>query len=231
MPFPHVEFKKCNGGLQIKDASIDAVRFGLFVLHYLITIEYTLGNSVLIEDVFKKSGPEVKLFLNRDDIRIVKCNCLQESEFLPYIKDKIRNCQKNRMEIWHASNARTAADSTEICENKIQSTLSTPTSELLQDNNGSSPQVLFTATAITPPTKINAARSVSIDFSLQQNFSFDFSQLLVDQIARTILSPPKVLFSVPARQRQQFHVQELPLPAADASSSLQVSSSMAFKNL
>jgi len=162
MPFPYVHFKKCNGGLQIKDASIDAVRFGLFVLHYLISIEYTSGTSLLIEDVFKQSGPQVISFLNRDDIRIVKCICLQESEFLPFIKDKIRNCQKNRMETWNASHALPVADSNEICENIISSTLSTPITELLPENNTNSPQVLHSTTVITPPKSIIAARSVSI---------------------------------------------------------------------
>ena len=164
MPFPHVEFRKCNGGLQIKDASIDAVRFGLFVCHYLISIEYTSGTSVLIEDVFRKSKPEVILFLNRDDIRIVRCICLQETEFLPYIKDKIRNCQKNRMEVWNASHALAELDSNKICESIIPSTLPTPITELLPDNNASSPQVLFSTSVITPLKRVNAARSVSILF-------------------------------------------------------------------
>jgi hypothetical protein len=160
MPFPHVQFKRCNGGLQIKDASIEAVRFGLFVFHYLIHIEYTSGTSVLTEDVFRKSGPEVMSFLNRDDIRIVKCICLQELEFLPYIKEKIRNGEKNRMQRWVASNALTVSDSNEICENIIPSTISTPTSELPPYNNVSSPQVLFSTSVITPPKRLNAARSV-----------------------------------------------------------------------
>ena len=164
MPFPYVHFKKCNGGLQIKDASIDAVRFGLFVLHYLISIEYTSGTSLLIEDEFKQSGPQMISFLNRDDIRIVKCICLQESEFLPYIKDKIRNCQKNRMEVWNASHALAEVDSNKICESIIPTTLPTPITELLPYNNASSPQVLFSTSVITPPKRVNAARSVSILF-------------------------------------------------------------------
>jgi hypothetical protein len=114
---------------------------------------------VLTEDVFRKSGQEVISFLNRDDIRIVKCICLQESEFIPYIKDKIRNCEKKKVQTWRASNAFAASDSNESI---IPSTSGTASS---------SPQVLFSTTAMTPPERISTARSVSVNHSYQHNLN------------------------------------------------------------
>jgi hypothetical protein len=96
MPFPFVSFKKIHGGLKVLDADLDAVRLGLLRDHYLIEVEYNLHGSTMVDQVFHKSSSAMKLFLNREDVSIIKCHCLPEVEFLTYISESNRIANKNR---------------------------------------------------------------------------------------------------------------------------------------
>jgi len=96
MPFPFVSFKKLHGGLKVLDADLDAIRFGLLRDHYLIEVEYILEGSTVVDQVFHKSLSDRKLFFNREDINIIKCQCLQEKEFLSYISETNRIVNKNK---------------------------------------------------------------------------------------------------------------------------------------
>ena len=96
MPFPFVSFKKLHGGLKVLDADLDAIRFGLLRDHYLIEVEYILEGSTVVDQVFHKSLSNRKLFFNREDVNIIKCQCLQEKEFLSYISETNRIVNKNK---------------------------------------------------------------------------------------------------------------------------------------
>jgi len=62
----------------------------------LIEVEYILEGSTVVDQVFHKSLSDMKLFFNREDINIIKCQCLQEKEFLSYISETNRIVNKNK---------------------------------------------------------------------------------------------------------------------------------------
>ena len=172
-----------NGGILIVDATLESLRLGMMLSHFLIHVEYRNSTTmeVNIEVMHKKSVVEIKNFIEKERNNIVKYICKSESEFKSYLNElkdfvaaerrESRNIRKIRRSVVPGSVVSEMYEHSEIPSTLFTSSPSASelNHELLGANESSSPQVLFATSAKIPPRRVISEGPVSIHNSQQLN--------------------------------------------------------------